>query len=299
MDNYVLEHREAPPAVGLLVVGEDFGEGEEPPVDADLVQVRLELAQVRALLDDARYINRAADPDFAWTEIGEASRILEIVESRLGKAEPVPGPEPTPVPVPLRGFTARTHWEGSPYALDVYAGPKGTPIRLKLGGTAEGWGSITPLRDHPQTAPSHWTLNEAWSSGWGVSTNPTAPSICMQTLGEMMFTWVLRATNGNSYAISHVLQAATFGAVVPWQTVALLGDSGIQGLCGSGCPDCQPAHMHVFGWWGHGPMPSNGLGTIPGVLVCDHLGIEIEEWVSAIPGPQQYQACQAKAGRFT
>lgn len=288
--DYTLGHRESPPAVGLLRMAEDFGTGEEPPVDVDLNQVRIELKMVRNLLDDARYVERNDNPDFAWTEIGEASRILEIVEGRLGKAS---APEPTtpPAPLPMRGFTARTHWDGSPYAVDVYAGPKGTPIRLALGGVAEGWGSITPLSSRVQ-----YDLLKA-GGGWQPLLVGT-PAICMTTLGETMFTWVLRATNGNSYAISHVLQEAKFGTVEPWEAVAYLGDSGIAGLCGSGCSDCNPAHLHVFAWRGHGPVPSNGLGTIPALQACADLGIEITELVPAIPSPSHYQQCKAKGGRF-
>jgi hypothetical protein len=301
----VLAHRQAPPAVGLLVFpGEEAPPAPPPELERE---VRLgEAVEARAIVDDVRFYAR--DPagmvsEADWSRLGAASDYLARVIDYLGKVPepgPEPGPGPAPPPQPLHGFSARVHWDGHPGAADVYAGPKGTPVRLALGGVAEGWGTVTPLEtafatQHKKYSGCACPECETWE-------NVERGTICMEALGLTMYSWVLRTRKQGSlasYALGHVLrEPAKFGPVQPWEPVCQIGDSGIETLCPPQCSDCQVAHLHVLAWWGHGPMPANGMGDISAVEAIADLGIVIDEWVPAVPSPQHYQACRAKAGRF-
>jgi hypothetical protein len=297
---------------GLLVLAPDFGTGEPmppPPPTEDHQRIALDHAyEAIRVLDEARYRTRAVNNGKAWDDVGSVADYLhDIAEARLPNlacrpgADPAPGPSPSPPPRPVHGFTATHHWDGHPGAADVYAGPRGTPMRLALGGTAEGWGSITPLERPSRRLTYRWDDPSVPDAAAVFVAAASAP-LCMEALGLTMYTWVLRAQKQGrpaSYALGHVLKdPARFGPVHPWEAVCQLGDSGIETLCPARCGDCAAAHLHVLAWWGHGPLPASGTGDIPAVEALADLGIAIDEWVAAVPSPQHYQQCRAKAGRF-
>jgi hypothetical protein len=277
---------------GLLVLGEDFGEGGPMPPVEDHKQIALDHAyEALRVLDEARYRTRAVDNDKAWDDIGSvADYIRDIAEARLPNLdnrpfEPGPGPGPGPEPLPpAHLFTSRVHWDGSPAAVDVYGLPRGAPIVLGVDVHVTGSGQITPLTD----AVEYSALVDG---GWQIDTYAIrggGPRICMETFGETMFILHLRALRTNrTYRILHVLKEAPLGQNVPaGQPVGYWGDSGIAGLGDHCTPPPDVTHLHIEG---------DGM---TGLQACQELGLVIGELVPAIPSPQHYQACQATGGRF-
>lgn len=158
----------------------------------------------------------------------------------------------------LGGFAAPTHWDGDGHCIDWYPGPRGTAISWHEGGTV------------------YYTL----------TIGPDGESDPMQTA-------YLVGDSGYVYSFTHVENIAA-GRREAWEDFATVGRSGINTLPG------DPDHIHFTMSYQHGPWigpdgPTGQLDELLGWL--GRMGYQIEQ-VDRIPGPQDYLAGRAVAGRF-
>lgn len=153
--DYILGHREKPPAPGLVVLRADFGaetpEPEppepEPPGDwarairdiAAEVQRLVRVAQQHRPPYDAPYMTyQAAMAQILDHDIGPIHDYMEQVVALLPKAPspppPTPGPAPTPPPVPrflppvpAGGIYGETKWLPGSTGCDIFL-PRNSPV---------------------------------------------------------------------------------------------------------------------------------------------------------------------------
>jgi len=150
---YVLGHREEPPAPGLLVLRPDFGAeappapGPEPPPADWVEQITAICAEVQRLVQvaqehrpawDAPYMAyQAAMAQILDQDIGPIHDYMAQILALLPKAGPVPGPQPPPepqppgpfrAPVPHGGIYGRTKWLPGSTGVDIFV-PRGTEVQ--------------------------------------------------------------------------------------------------------------------------------------------------------------------------
>lgn len=217
------------------------------------------------LLNDARYIQRAKDSNFAWDEVGAAVDVLNNLHVALPAAptqeEEAPVIEPdsqTDSPhATLRGFLAVHHWDGDIRAVDWYAGPYGTPISWPISGV---------VREFQTPGPA----------------------------GTNLITAVLRAFDDRYHCFTHA-EDVREGPCVAGVPFARIGVSGIESLPG------DPAHIHYFCVLGSEAnlqaAMQTGKGNYPAINALAELGFQFDV-VDRIPGPVDYLMGRARAGRF-
>ena len=311
---YLFGHRNAPPSPGLVVLGEDFGEGEgpmpEPPSDwilptvDELLQAVAEMDQAIALQDDARYIQRDANPDFAYTEFGEASRITAIARERIrpkvGGAQPEP-PPPEPPP-PARILSVYGTYSGHGLAVDAYPGRTedeqawgphhDIPIVAPVDGRVEVYQLGTPLGTADAEPEPRYTAQwHALADGW----------TCLATPQQTMYVAVFYPSqpltiHGQSIGhlhYGHVRSDIKAGPVRQGEQFATVWDSGIR--FEPGVPNARAAHVHCCAGAGTQLSPNGDLTGLLAVLA--------QGWtptsVGTVPGPQEYSAGGWTAGRRT
>lgn len=288
---------------GLIRLQSDFGGGAAPVPPApplppdDLAQARAELDQVIALQDDARYVNRDADPGFAWTEIGEASRIAAIVRDRLAPKVPSPLP-PLPPSTGLQGVYGT--YSGHGLAVDLYGGRTeeqtawgphhGLPLVAPVDGRVELYQFGTPLAvgggDWGRAYRANW---HALADGWVCRADP------LQVMFVAVF-WpsaplVIEGRRVGHLHYGHVNPIVATGAIKQGQQFTTVWDSGIR--FEPGVPHARAAHTHCCAGGGAQLSPN---GDLPGRLAVVAQGWAVRD-IETVPGPSDYQSGQFCAGR--
>lgn len=305
---YILGHRGAAPDGLACTLAADFGEGagEEPMPPDELAQVREEFRQAIVLLDDARFHNREANPDFAWTEVGEASRILAIASERLGKVEPAPEPPPSEPPPPARIQSVYGTYNGHGLAIDAYPGRTddevqwgphhGIPLVAPVDGRVEVYQFGTPLNMamsaiHSVLAdPAGYVANwHALSDGWTCRATP------QQTMYVAVFYpsdyFEVGGQRIGHLHYGHVRGDIRTGPVRQGDVFAYVYDSGIR--FEPQVPNARAAHVHCCAGAGTQLSPN---GDLPGRLAVFAQGWQATD-AGFMPGPSEYQSGAWCAGR--
>lgn len=158
----------------------------------------------------------------------------------------------------LGGFCYRRHWDGSDLAVDWYCAPRGTPLSWPEGGTV------------------FYTLQ----------VGPDGPGDPLQTA------WLL-GDSGYCYSFTHVEEIAA-GRKQAWEDFAVVGRSGIARLPG------EPDHVHLAIAYHRWPdlTPDGPRGTLPALDCLLRMGFGPEVIEDNAPGPADYEAGRAVAGRW-
>jgi len=274
-----------------------------------VVDWRGDLEEARRVVDDVRYNARNRNGTVAktqWDRLGAVSDYiggvlaLNLVEGEVVEPSPEPGrPRIDPIAT-LRGFTAPKHWDGSPegyYAIDWYPDPdeqglsEDIPIAWPVGGVvrrAGMMGPMVPRAGHDGLQQDHWKdVPEGKAALWR--------RLGYQRYGnEVLWTAILDADNGVSYAFTHVRQDIYEGRAEAGEVFAWVDSSGIGMFRAAGL---QPAHIHLACYRG---APTTWQGGIGNLVVLDEirrLGFQVRV-VSRIPSPMDYLQRRAKAGKF-
>ena len=170
---YLWDHRQPPPDVGLAALADDLAGAApppaEPPAGTLAAAARQTLQAVVEHLDTARYelrgrvedlvrqlfpAERLPDWDALWTYVGEASRLTDeelrqLLEALIAAgADPTPTPTPTPPPQPppapaerwahllsdAPGLTGQQKWLPGSTGIDIFV-RRGTVVRAPFSGT--------------------------------------------------------------------------------------------------------------------------------------------------------------------
>lgn len=225
-----------------------------------------EAGLARTALDNV--IVARSDPDGVWPPgtLEAAHRALAELTGEPLPPEPEPEPEPEPPPPSsyedprdyLQGFAGVCHWDGDVRATDWYPAPRGTPFALPVPVFVQVLQTPGPMGTPLLTA---------------VADCPEGP-------------WA-----GWRFLMTHAeaIQPGFHPATEPFFTI---GRSGIEMLPG------EPDHVHFFcDAPGGGTITADGKGDISANAVLQGLGFQVQI-VDRIPGPDDYRAGRAYAGRF-
>lgn len=223
----------------------------------------------------------------------------------------LPDPPPTSFPdvrTILKGWSAKTHWAGSPegeFAIDWYAAPLGTEFGWLTGGHTRGVAMAGPLFV-PMGGHDCVSVNESVAvREYKALNDPNGLIIKMCQFGEedwrplpknhiflpegyALYTLILDADDGQTmFAFTHVLREARLDVdVLPNEPFVRLGDSALEPFTQRGQ---NPAHIHFaimidrnqFGRW------QGGQGNVKPWNWLQANGFQIRQ-ESSVPSPQMY-----------